>query len=133
MSTRAFRRLSRAERRGFINTIEDPLTRRAFEIVFLGPGKVSWRKAALLYGGGISPRPCGSGCGRSCNAHEPQNAAVSAAAAQAVKFPPDSQKPATETRSGGCAQVITFSLRNPCYALLDNTQEGGAWVFLTSG
>lgn len=55
VSTRAFRRLSRAERRGFINTIEDPLTRRAFEIVFLGPGKVSWRKAALLYGGGISP------------------------------------------------------------------------------
>ena len=55
MSTRAFRRLSRAERRGFIHTIEDPLTRRAFEIVFLGPGKVSWRKAALLYGGGISP------------------------------------------------------------------------------
>ena len=51
MSTRAFRRLSRAERRGFINTIEDPLTRRAFEIVFLGPGKVSWQKAALLYGG----------------------------------------------------------------------------------
>ena len=46
MSTRAFRRLSRAERRGFISTIEDPLTRRAFEIVFLGPGKVSWRKAA---------------------------------------------------------------------------------------
>lgn len=62
MSTRAFRRLSRAERRGFINTIEDPLTRRAFEIVFLGPGKVSWRKAALLYGGGISPRdPAGLG------------------------------------------------------------------------
>lgn len=132
MSTRAFRRLSRAERRGFINTIEDPLTRRAFEIVFLGPGKVSWRKAAAF-----PPRPCGSGCGRSCNAHEPQNAAVSAAvsaaAAQTVKFPPDSQKTATEVRSSGCAQVITFSLRNPCYALLDNTQEGGAWVFLTSG
>nr|DAZ54409.1 MAG TPA: hypothetical protein [Caudoviricetes sp.] len=58
---------------------------------------------------------------------------MSATAAQAVKFPPDSQKPATEAHSGGCAQVITFSLRNPCYALLDNTQEGGAWVFLTSG
>ena len=54
MSTRAFRRLSRAERRGFINTIEDPLTRRAFEIVFLGTGQVSWQKAALLYGGGIT-------------------------------------------------------------------------------
>lgn len=54
MSVRAFRKLSRAERRGFIQTIEDPLTRRAFEIVFLGPGKVSWTKAALLYGGGIS-------------------------------------------------------------------------------
>ena len=55
MSVRAFRKLSRPERRGFIQTIEDPLTRRAFEIVFLGPGKVSWTKAALLYGGGISP------------------------------------------------------------------------------
>lgn len=55
MSVRAFRKLSRAERRGFIQTIEDPLTRRAFEIVFLGPGKVSWTKAALFYGGGISP------------------------------------------------------------------------------
>lgn len=55
MSVRAFRKLSRAERRVFIQTIEDPLTRRAFEIVFLGPGKVSWTKAALLYGGGISP------------------------------------------------------------------------------
>lgn len=55
MSIRAFRKLSRAERRGFIQTIEDPLTRRALEIVFLGPGKVSWTKAALLYGGGISP------------------------------------------------------------------------------
>lgn len=55
MSIRAFRKLSRAERRGFIGTIQDPLTRRAFEIVFLGPGKVSWQKAALLYGGGISP------------------------------------------------------------------------------
>ena len=51
MSIRAFRRLPRTQRRGFI----DPLTRRAFEIVFLGPGKVSWQKAALLYGGGISP------------------------------------------------------------------------------
>lgn len=55
MSIRAFRRLPRAQRRGFIDTINDPLTRRAFEIVFLGPGKVSWQKAALLYGGGISP------------------------------------------------------------------------------
>ena len=55
MSIRAFRRLPRAQRRGFIYTITDPLTRRAFEIVFLGPGKVSWQKAALLYGGGISP------------------------------------------------------------------------------
>ena len=55
MSIRAFRRLPRTQRRGFIDTIPDPLTRRAFEIVFLGPGKVSWQKAALLYGGGISP------------------------------------------------------------------------------
>lgn len=55
MSVRAFRRLSRAERRGFINTIEDPLVRRVFEIAFMGPGKVSWTKAALLYGSGISP------------------------------------------------------------------------------
>lgn len=55
MSIRAFRRLPRAQRRGFIDTITDPLARRAFEIVFLGPGKVSWQKAALLYGGGISP------------------------------------------------------------------------------
>lgn len=55
MSIRAFRRLPRAQRRGFIDAITDPLTRRAFEIVFLGPGKVSWQKAALLYGGGISP------------------------------------------------------------------------------
>lgn len=55
MSIRAFRKLSRAERRGFINTIEDPLTRRAFEITFLGPSKVSWNRAAMLYGGGISP------------------------------------------------------------------------------
>lgn len=55
MSIRSFRRLSRAERRGYINGIQDPCTRRAFEIVFLGAGKVSWRKAALLYGGGISP------------------------------------------------------------------------------
>lgn len=55
MSIRAFRRLPRAQRRGFIDTITDPLTRLAFEIVFLGPGKVSWQKAALLYGGGISP------------------------------------------------------------------------------
>lgn len=55
MSIRAFRRLPRAQRRGFIDKITDPLTRRAFEIVFLGPGKVSWQKAALLYGGGISP------------------------------------------------------------------------------
>lgn len=30
MSIRAFRRLSRAERRGFIDTIEDPLIRRVF-------------------------------------------------------------------------------------------------------
>ena len=131
MSIRAFRRLSRAERRGFIETIEDPLTRRVFEIVFLGPGKVSWQKAALLYGGGISPETLRVWVWREL--HEPQNAAVSAAAAQAVKFPLDSQKPTTEARSSGCAQVITFSPRNPCYALLDNTQEGGAWVFLTSG
>ena len=55
MSIRAFRRLPRTQRRGFIDTITDPLTRRAFEIVFLGPGKVSWQQAALLYGGGISP------------------------------------------------------------------------------
>ena len=55
MSVRAFRRLPRAQRRGFIDPITDPLTRRAFETVFLGPGKVSWQKAALLYGGGISP------------------------------------------------------------------------------
>ena len=55
MSIRAFRRLPRTQRRGFIDMITDPLTRRAFEIVFLGPGKVSWQKAALLYGGGISP------------------------------------------------------------------------------
>ena len=55
MSIRAFRRLPRTQRRGFIDTITDPLTRRAFEIAFLGPGKVSWQKAALLYGGGISP------------------------------------------------------------------------------
>jgi hypothetical protein len=55
VSIRAFRRLPRAQRRGFIDTITDPLTRLAFEIVFLGPGKVSWQKAALLYGGGISP------------------------------------------------------------------------------
>lgn len=55
MSIRAFRRLPRTQRRGFIDTITDPLTRRAFKIVFLGPGKVSWQKAALLYGGGISP------------------------------------------------------------------------------
>lgn len=55
MSIRAFRRLPRTQRRGFIDTITDPLTRRTFEIVFLGPGKVSWQKAALLYGGGISP------------------------------------------------------------------------------
>lgn len=55
MSIRAFRRLTRTQRRAFIHTITDPLTRRVFEIVFLGPGKVSWRKAALLYGGGISP------------------------------------------------------------------------------
>lgn len=55
VSIRAFRRLPRTQRRGFIDTITDPLTRRAFEIVFLGPGKVSWQKAALLYGGGISP------------------------------------------------------------------------------
>lgn len=55
MSIRSFRRLGRAERRGFIDTITDPCTRRAFEIVFLGPGKVSWRKAALLYGNSISP------------------------------------------------------------------------------
>lgn len=55
MSIRAFRRLPRTQRRGFIDTITDPLIRRAFEIVFLGPGKVSWQKAALLYGGGISP------------------------------------------------------------------------------
>ena len=80
MSIRAFRRLPRTQRRGFIDTITDPLTRRAFEIVFLGPGKVSWQKAALLYGGGISRRLCGSGPGRSCNAHESQNAAVSALA-----------------------------------------------------
>ena len=55
MSIRAFRRLPRTQRRGFIDPIPAPLTRRAFEIVFLGPGKVSWQKAALLYGGGISP------------------------------------------------------------------------------
>lgn len=60
MSIRAFRRLSRAERRGFIETIEDPLTRRVFEIAFLGPGKVSWQKAALLYGGRhFAGEPCG--------------------------------------------------------------------------
>lgn len=52
---RAFRRLTRTQRRAFIDTITDPLTRRVFEIAFLGPGKVSWQKAALLYGGGISP------------------------------------------------------------------------------
>lgn len=39
MSIRAFRRLSRAERRGFIETIEDPLTCRVFEIAFLGAGQ----------------------------------------------------------------------------------------------
>ena len=55
MSIRAFHRLPRTQRRGFIDTITDPLTRWAFEIVFLGPGKVSWQKAALLYGGGSSP------------------------------------------------------------------------------
>ena len=55
MSIRAFRRLTRTQRRAFIDTITDPLTRRVFEIAFLGPGRVSWQKAALLYGGGISP------------------------------------------------------------------------------
>ena len=55
MSIRAFRRLTRTQRRAFIDTITAPLTRRVFEIAFLGPGKVSWQKAALLYGGGISP------------------------------------------------------------------------------
>lgn len=55
MSIRAFRRLSLPQRRGFIDTITDPLTRRVFEIAFLGAGKVSWQKVALLYGGGISP------------------------------------------------------------------------------
>ena len=55
MSIRAFRRLPRAQRRGFIDTNTHPLTPRAFEIGFLGPGQGSWQKTALLYGGGISP------------------------------------------------------------------------------
>ena len=62
MSTRAFRRLSRAERRGFINTIEDPLTRRAFEIVFLGPGKGQLAKSGAALRRRHFPRdPAGLG------------------------------------------------------------------------
>ena len=86
MSIRAFRRLPRAQRRGFIDTITDPLTRRAFEIVFLGPGKVSWQKAAYPL------RPCGSGPGRSCSASEGRAAPKAAISRNALKSP--AQKPA---------------------------------------
>lgn len=55
MSIRAFRRQTRAQRRAFIDTITDPLTRRVFEIAFLGPGKVSWAKVACMIGGGNTP------------------------------------------------------------------------------
>ena len=46
MSIRAFRRLSRAERRAYISRVQDPLTLRVLEIAFLGAGKVSWAKVA---------------------------------------------------------------------------------------
>lgn len=51
MSIRAFRRLSRAERRAYISRVQDPLTLRVLEIAFLGAGKVSWAKVACMIGG----------------------------------------------------------------------------------
>ena len=55
MSIRAFRRLSRAERRAYISRVQDPLTLRVLEIAFLGAGKVSWAKVACMIGGGNTP------------------------------------------------------------------------------
>lgn len=55
MHIRAFRRLSRAKRRELINTVSDPLARRVLEIAFLGPGKVSWVKVAMMISGDNTP------------------------------------------------------------------------------
>ncbi len=52
MRIRAFRRLTREQRREIIRAMEDPLCRRILEVAFLGPGKVSWVKVALVIGGG---------------------------------------------------------------------------------
>ena len=55
MSIREFRRLSRAQRRQIIDSIEDPLTQRILRSAFLGPGKRSWVQVALMIGGDNTP------------------------------------------------------------------------------
>lgn len=55
MSIREFRRLSRAQRRKIIDSIEDPLTQRVLRSAFLGPGKRSWVQVAMIIGGDNTP------------------------------------------------------------------------------
>ncbi len=55
MSIREFRRLSRAQRRKIIDSIEDPLTQRVLRSAFLGPGKRSWVQVAMMIGGDNTP------------------------------------------------------------------------------
>lgn len=51
MSIREFRRLSRAQRRRIIESLDDPFTQRVLSVAFLGPGKRSWVQVALIIGG----------------------------------------------------------------------------------
>ena len=116
MSIRAFRRLTRTQRRAFIHTITDPLTRRVFEIVFLGPGKISWQKAPCSTAAAFPPRPCGSGSGVSCIARAPRRTSVSVPSRQTANFTLKYQKPRTEPRIRPSVQVVTLLRFYPCYA-----------------
>lgn len=55
MSIREFRRLSRAQRRRIIESLDDPFTQRVLSTAFLGPGKRSWVQVALIIGGDNTP------------------------------------------------------------------------------
>lgn len=55
MSIRAFRRLTRSERREIIDSIDHPAAQWVMRLAFLGPGKRSWAKVSCLTGGMFSP------------------------------------------------------------------------------
>lgn len=76
MSIRAFRRLPWAARRKWIDQVDDPLTRQIMEVVFLGPRRVSWAKAACMIGGGNSPETIRKRVFRELHRQRPEAKAV---------------------------------------------------------